>query len=210
MSQSFTPRRPAMLSFEDAERLIQGDDDPAATTQLATTSARALIGLNDEEFDAHAVANLVTTINSEGVDVVASLWERSPEFTLPGALWRLYLFNEWFRRDPDVVRQRFDEGLAAPYRHGIDDNTHIPPLDTVINSIDEVMHARLSGSLADLLRASAIVMRVLASGATFGSTWIRSDRDRLATLVTRRAGALLATANELDIAASRARSGRLI
>lgn len=211
MSERIRPRRPAMLSFEDAEK-IEGDDDPAAAAQVAVTSARALLGLCDEEFGPDAVKNLVTAIETEGVDIVADLWERSPEFTLPGAFWRLYLFNEWYRRDSLLVHQRFQEGLNAPYTAGIDDgeDVPVPNLEAVAGRVDDLLKGRDFGDLTDLLGQCALTMRILASGATFGTTWIRSQQDRLATMVTRRAGALMKTADELELAADRNRAGRLI
>ncbi|MDO5722451.1 MAG: hypothetical protein Q4P06_07935 [Actinomycetaceae bacterium] len=212
MSERAVPRRPAMLSFEDAEK-IEGDDDPAAAAQVAMTSARALLGLCDEEFGPNAVQNLVRAIDAEGVDIVADLWERSPAFTLPGAFWRLYLFSEWFERDHDTVQQRFREGLAAPYTAGIDDDegeVAAPDLDEVGRRVKALLSGHDFGDLTDLLRQTALVMRILASGATFGSAWIRSDKDRLATMVTRRAAALVQTAQEFDLAADRSAAGRLI
>ena len=212
MSNRVVPRRPAMLSFEDAEK-IEGDDDPAAAAQVAMTSARALLGLCDEEFGPGAVDNLVNAIHAEGVDIVADLWERSPAFTLPGAFWRLYLFNEWFNRDPQVVHQRFREGLAAPFTAGIDDGedgAQAPDLDDVARRVHALLNGDEFADLTTLLRDTALTMKILASGATFGSTWIRSNRDRLATMVTRRAGALMETAAELDLAADRSAAGRLI
>lgn len=204
-------RRPAMLSFEDAEK-IEGDDDPAATFQVAMTSARALLGLSDDEFGPDAVSNLVKAIESEGVDIVADLWERSPAFTLPGAFWRLYLFNEWYQRDPLLIHQRFDEGLNAPFTAGFDDTDpepEVPVLENVFQRISALFKGKDFGDLTDLLRQSALTMRVLASGATFGTTWIRSDKDRLATIVTRRAGALIHTADDFDLAADRSKVHRL-
>jgi hypothetical protein len=205
-------RRPAMLSFEDAEK-IEGDDDPAAASQVAMTSARALLGLSDDEFGPDAVQNLVTAIEEEGVDIVADLWERSPEFTLPGAFWRLYLFNEWYQRDPLTVHTRYVEGVNAPFTAGIDDADPAPEAPDeaeVFERVNNLMKGREFGDLTKLLRDSALVMRILASGATFGTTWIRSDKDRLANMVTRRASALIETADELDIAADRSEAGRLI
>lgn len=212
MSDRAVPRRPAMLSFEDAEK-IEGDDDPAAAAQVAMTSARALLGLCDEEFGPGAVDNLVRAIHAEGVDIVADLWERSPAFTLPGAFWRLYLFNEWFNRDRQVVHQRFREGIAAPFTAGIDDGevgVEVPDLDGVARRVHALLNGDEFGDLTELLRETALTMKILASGATFGSTWIRSNRDRLATMVTRRAQALMETAAELDLAADRSAAGRLL
>ncbi|MDO5034878.1 MAG: hypothetical protein Q4E01_05795 [Actinomycetaceae bacterium] len=205
-------RRPAMLSFEDAEK-IEGDEDPAAAAQVAMTSARALLGLADEEFGEDAVEKLVAAIDEEGVDIVADLWERSPEFTLPGALWRLYLLNEWYKRDALKVHERYVEGLNAPFTAGIDDAEPKPEAPDDIEFFDRLenlMRGREFGDLTKLLSDAALVMRIMASGATFGKTWIRTDKDRLANMVTRRAAALVETADELDAAAMRSRSGRLI
>lgn len=204
--------RPAMLSFEDAEK-IEGDEDPAASALLAMTSARALLGLSDDEFDSTAVENLVNQIDAEGVDIVADLWERSPEFTLPGALWRLYLMNEWYKRDTIKLFERYEEGLNAPFTAGIDDaepKPEAPDFKGVFDRIEALMHGREFGDLTQLLKDAALVMRILASGATFGTTWIRTDKDRLANMVTRRASALIETAKELDAAAIRSENDRLI
>lgn len=212
MSERPRFRRPAMLSIEDAEN-IEGDDDPAAAAQVAMTSARALLGLCDEEFGPDAVKNLVQAIDEEGVDIVADLWERSPAFTLPGAFWRLYLFNEWYQRDPLKVHQRYLEGINAPYTAGVDDadpKPEIPDEEEVFGRVDNLLRGKEFGDLTELLRDSALVMRILASGSTFGTTWIRSDKDRLANMVTRRASALIETADELDLAAERSEAGRLI
>ncbi|MDO5720547.1 MAG: hypothetical protein Q4P05_07400 [Actinomycetaceae bacterium] len=211
MSQRTRFRRPAMLSFEDAEK-IEGDEDPAAAFQVAMTSARALLGLSDDEFGPDAVENLVRAIASEGVDIVADLWERSPAFTLPGAFWRLYLFNEWYQRDPLLIHERFNEGVNAPFTAGIDDaeeEQSIPDVEAVFARVTALFTGQDFGDLTDLLRECALTMRILASGATFGTTWIRSDKDRLATMVTRRAAALIETANEVDLAADRSEANRL-
>ena len=204
--------RPAMLSFEDAEK-IEGDSDLAAASLVAMTSARALLGLADDEFGDNAVQKLVEAIQEEGVDIVSDLWERSPAFTLPGALWRLYLLNEWYQRDSIKVHERFVEGLNAPFTAGVDDATPRPqtPDDAeFFERLNELMTGSGCAYLSKLLRDAALVMRILASGATFGTTWIRTDKDRLANMVTRRARALIETAKELDEAAIRSENGRLI
>ena len=113
------PRRPAMLEAEDAEYII-GDEDPADGAALAHTSAWALMGVGDDEFGPEAVARLRETIRTEGTDVVADMWSRSPEFTLPGALWRLYLLAEWYREDRVPVELRFEEGRGARIIPGLE------------------------------------------------------------------------------------------
>ena len=109
MAQSKTPRRPAMLDAARADAII-GDEDPAATAAVAHTAAWALMGVGDETFTDADVARLRETVRTSGVDTIAHVWSRSPEFTLPGALWRVYLLHEWYHRDPLLVAERYADG----------------------------------------------------------------------------------------------------
>ena len=88
MAQSKMPRRPAMLDAARADAII-GDEDPAATAAVAHTAAWALMGVGDETFTDADVVRLRETVRTSGVDTIAHVWSRSPEFTLPGALWRV-------------------------------------------------------------------------------------------------------------------------
>ena len=82
MAQSKMPRRPAMLDAARADAII-GDEDPAATAAVAHTAAWALMGVGDETFTDADVARLRETVRTSGVDTIAHVWSRSPEFTLP-------------------------------------------------------------------------------------------------------------------------------
>ncbi len=77
MAEPRTPRRPAILSPALAESIV-GDEDPAAASGIAHSSAWALMGVGDEEFDAAAIARLRELVRAQGPDVVAHLWSRSP------------------------------------------------------------------------------------------------------------------------------------
>ncbi|MDO5061262.1 MAG: hypothetical protein Q4D73_06505 [Actinomycetaceae bacterium] len=208
-------RRPAMLSAEQAENII-GAEDPAATLHFANTAARSLLGLADEDFTEDAIDHLVETITNSGVDVVADLWEDEPAFTLAGAFWRLYLFQQWYRRDVETVAERFNAGVAALKQTGSAELVENIQLSALDKEIDALFSAQLQiaptqwGKLAPLLTAVAAAMWALATGATYGSNWIESDRDELATEVTRRAKALTLTAKELKLAADRDLLGNLI
>lgn len=210
MSQQHrTPRRPAMLEAEDAEYII-GDEDPADGAALAHTSAWALMGVGDDEFGPEAVARLRETIRTEGTDVVADMWSRSPEFTLPGALWRLYLLAEWYREDRVPVELRFEEGRGARIIPGLEPPVAVPDLTTVMGEVDALLQGRRTDDdLADIITASARLMRVLAAGETHGASWIEDPSDPLAHPVTTRARALVRTADELDEAARHAEVGTL-
>ncbi|OKL48625.1 hypothetical protein [Boudabousia marimammalium] len=194
------PRRPAMLDPEVAES-IPGDEDPAVTTAVALTSARALLGLGDDEFTADQVEKLAHLIKTEGVDAVSTLWARSSKLTLPGQMWRLYLVREWFRRDTDTVRSRYEEGERAIHQRPGAEDLVLPELESTMAKIEQLMTGGGVDSMVELLKATSGVMRVLAAGVSAGPEWITSDDDELADVVTRRAGALQKTAEELAEAA---------
>lgn len=208
-------RRPAMLTPERAESIV-GAENPEIVLQFANTAARALIGLPDEEFHAGAVQNLVETIGENGVDVVAALWEEQPAYTLAGAFWRLFLFQQWYHRDPQLVEQRFTEGVTVLQEAGRGEAVQRLSLETLVAEINDLFQAKLQinvnewGRLTPLLERTAVALWTLATGTTYGNQWIDSDRDELATLVTRRAQALTTTAEELKLAADRDAAGNLI
>ncbi|QWW19392.1 hypothetical protein I6B53_09930 [Schaalia sp. 19OD2882] len=203
------PRRPAMLSPDAADAIV-GDVDPAEGAALAHTSAWALLGVGDEEFGPEAVTRLRATITDEGVDVVSYMWSRSPEFTLPGALWRLWLLSEWHRRDTALVDRRFAEGVAALQGSGQEGPLTCDPPALVIGEVDALLRGeRTEDDLERVIASAARIMRVLAAGETHGAAWILDPADPLAHPVTTRAKALLRTAEELDRAAVLAASGTL-
>ena len=182
------PRRPAQL--EDAQiEAIEGDADVAYNSELAHTSAQALMpmGTHFRERDRALVARILDLVDEEGVDVVAETWVRSPENSLPGILWRGYLLREGIRRDkgaeaelpkPGALRQEWDLVLAGSYE----------------------------GDFAELLDRSA---RLAATLGGVESVWIAEDSDPLATEVTRRRDAFASTAREFEAAAGLVREGRL-
>ena len=208
MAQSNTPRRPAMLDAARAETIV-GDEDPAASAAVAHTAAWALMGVGDESFTDADVARLRDTVRSVGVDVIAHAWSCSPEFTLPGALWRLYLLHEWYHRDPGLVESRYAQGLRAPIIQGLEAPVQVRPLRAVMQEVDALLRGDLTDDDLDgVLAQASRAMRVLAAGES-GPLWIEDPTDPLAHRVTMRTSALLATADELDLAAREAAFGTL-
>ncbi|MDC4232314.1 hypothetical protein M3T53_01105 [Actinomyces sp. B33] len=209
MTQMRAPRRPAMLEPARAEAIV-GDEDPAQASAVAHASAWALMGVGDADFGPDALARLAEVIRTDGVDVIASVWSRSPEFTLPGALWRLYLLDEWYRRDPRAVERRHDEGMRADIIPGLEHPVDIRPLGEVMDEIGALLAGRRTDDDLDaILDLASRAMRVLAAGDSLGASWIDDPRDPLAHPVTTRARALLRTAEELDAAARQAAIGAL-
>ena len=202
------PRRPAMLDDQTAERIV-GDVDPALRSQAAHTTAAVLVqrgraGAEDPEL----VARLVALVDTEGLDTVAELWSQSPPRTLPGALWRLYLMREWIRRDPSTIADRFALGRQRAEVAGVIAGVVEPPGPTdVARLADAVLAGGYEGDLDVALDRAAAFFRVVATGSALDADWI--DDDDVATRLTRRAGALLRTAEDLEDAAELWRAGRL-
>lgn len=208
MAQSNTPRRPAMLDAARAEAIV-GDEDPASLAAVAHTAAWALMGVGDETFTDEDVARLRKTVRTRGVDTIAHVWSRSPEFTLPGALWRLYLLHEWYHRDPHLVEARYADGSRAPIIQGLEAPVALRPLHLIMDEVDALLRGDLTDDdLEDVLAQASRAMRVLAAGEA-GALWIEDPTDPLAHRVTMRHSALLATADELDTAAREASVGTL-
>lgn len=198
-----------MLGPRQADEL-PGDVDPAVRSQIAHTTAGALVHRAREIDDPEVVERLVRLVEAEGLDVVAGMWADSPPDTLPGALWRLYVIREWVRRDPQTLAERYRMGVAAAPVHvavaGVADTLGPSELRRVV---DAVLSGVYAGDLAVALERGAAFCRVLATGAAFDADFVE-DRDADAALrMTRGAGSLVRTAEELEQAAALWRAGRL-
>ena len=204
-------RRPAMLDPAQAEE-IQGDEDPALRSEIAHTTAQALVhgGRAGAEEDPELVQRLVHLVDTEGLDEIAALWARSPHTTLPGTLWRLYLLREWVGRDPQTVADRYRLGVQRAEVAGAVAGVASPPGPQDVKVlVDRVLAGLYAADLAVALERAAAFLRVLATGSAIDADWIQEDDDELAFRVTRRAGGLLSTAEELEEAAELYRAGKL-
>ncbi len=202
-------RRPAMLDPEAAEEIV-GDEDPAEESELAHATAWALMGVPAGDFDAQDVEKVKEAVRAKGVSIVAGTWARSPEFTLPGAFWRIYLLWQWYQLDAETIEKRYSDGLTAMQDRGLTEGQWIPPLPEVLRGVEGVLAGYASeDNLASVFESVAQTMRVLASGVRYGDTWITDDAHELAHHVTRRPVALTATAKELDESAAQAAAGQL-
>lgn len=221
MTQRRIPRRPAMLEPARAEAIV-GDSDPAMQSELAHTSAWAVLGVTEPSFPEDALARLRQLIADEGIDVIADLWSRSPEFTLPGALWRAFLFLVWLRRDSEGIGRHYSVFCDA-YDQQIEKNSiEIGPASDLANiDLQHLTPGALEHTLTQLFQGehsddmmgqvfaqTAVFMRILASGRGL-SSWITDSSDPLAYPVSMRTHALLKTAEELEVAAIYAQVGKL-
>lgn len=207
---STRPRRPAQLDDEQIEA-IEGEADVAYNSDLAHTSAQALVSLgrNHAGQDEEAIKRIIALVDDEGVDVLAEIWVRSPEDTLPGILWRGYLLREWIRREGRSVADRYEAVVALLREHGEDGVLKVsmtPKPGTVLQEWNSVLAGTFEGSFEDVLTDSARLTNFLGE---LDPVWIAQDEDSLATSVTRRDRALIETAKEFRHAASLTASGML-
>ena len=206
MSTRKAPRRPAMLDAEQAEN-IPGAEDAASSSEVAHLVAQTLLGIEKESDE--NVQRLRQLLESGGIDTVSELWSTSPAGTLPGTLWRLYLVYQWYLRDPQLVNERFQQGLAALEIGDIFSRKHSDK--SVANLMDKLAalwQAQTSiAELAPLLDRVSDFLQVLASGVS--AEWIKDSRDELAYTVTLRPQALLQTADDMKLSARAAKANHL-
>ncbi|WP_213282914.1 MULTISPECIES: hypothetical protein [Cellulomonas] len=199
-----------MLDPRDADAL-PGDMDPALRSQVAHTTAAAIVhGGRSGGDDPALVERLVRLVETEGLDVVAALWSNAPATTLPGTLWRLYVLREWVRRDPRTIADRYRLGLeVAPVQHVVVGVVSPPGPDEVRDVLDAVLSGVYTGDLAVALERGGAFCRVLATGAAFDADHLDLAPGDTSARLTRSAGSLVRTAEELEHAAGLWRAGAL-
>ena len=198
-----------MLDPREAEEL-PGGVDPALRSELAHTTADAIVRGGRANADPELLERLVTLVDREGLEVVAALWADSPANTLPGALWRLYALREWVRRDPAIIAERYRLGLPAAQVHDVVAGVASPPGPAeVVEGLDAVLSGVYAGELDVALERGAAFCRVLATGAAFDADYVEGVDEDVADAITRRASSMVRTADELEHAAALWRAGRL-
>lgn len=200
-----------MLDPAAADELA-GGIDPALRSQVAHTTAAAVVhgGRAGAGDDPALVERLVHLVESEGLDVVAALWADSPASTLPGTLWRLYVLREWVRRDPSTLADRYRLGVAAAEVPHVVAGVVSPPGPEELRTVlDAVLSGVYTGDLAVALERGAAFCRVLATGAAFDADHLDLADADAATRLTRGAGSLVRTAEELEHAAALWRTDQL-
>ncbi|WP_407345722.1 hypothetical protein [Pengzhenrongella phosphoraccumulans] len=198
-----------MLDPRAADEL-PGDSDPALRSEIAHTTAGAIVHRARASEDPEVVERLVRLVEAEGLDELAALWADSPAGTLPGALWRLYVLREWVRRDPATVAERYRSGAAAAQVPGVVAGVAMPPgPDDVRRVADAVLSGVFAGDLAVALERGAAFCRVLATGAAFDADGVDDVDPDGARRLTRGASSLIRTAEELELSAELWRQGRL-
>lgn len=202
------PRRPVLV--DPTADWQPGGVDPALRSDVAHTTAQALVHRGRASDDPAVLARLLALVETEGLDVVAALWADSPPDSLPGALWRLYVLREWVRRDPETVANRYRLGVEAAPVEGAVAGVVTPPGPADVRAVaDAVLSGVYTGDLATALDRAAAFCRVLATGAALDADHLDVVDPGGAVRQTRGASSLVRTADELSRAGALWRDGRL-
>src|SRR5690606_2514605 len=119
-----------------------------------------------------------------------------------------YLMREWVRRDPSTIADRFALGRQRAEVAGVIAGVVEPPRPTAVARLADAVPPGLHEGDPRVARDRApAFFRALATRSALDAA--RLDDDDVATRLTRRAGALLRTAEELEDAAELWRAGRL-
>ncbi|MDR1426233.1 MAG: hypothetical protein LBJ08_00515 [Bifidobacteriaceae bacterium] len=208
MSEPRRFRRPAMLDPRVAEE-IPGDVDPALRSEIAHDTANALVvrGRETVQTDPDVVDRLLRLVESEGIGVLAAVWSASPADSLPGALYRLYLLREWTRQDPRLA-ERYRLGTARAEVDEVVAGAAAPPGPVELRNLaDAVLSGVFTGDLDVALNRAAAFCRIVAVGTALDADLMDLPAD--ASKATRRAKAMIGTAEDLERAARRWRAGTL-
>jgi hypothetical protein len=208
MSEPRKFRRPAMLDPRLAEE-IPGGVDPAVRSEIAHETAGALVARARQTAaeDPALVDRLLRLVETEGIEVLAAMWSASPPDSLPGALWRIYLLREWIRQDPRLP-DRYRLGAARAEVAEVVAGAPSPPTPDDLRILaDQVLSGVFTGDLDVALNRAGAFCRIVAVGTALDADLIESPTD--AARATRRASAMVNTADDLERAARRWRAGTL-
>ena len=200
-----------MLDPLEADEL-PGGIDPAVTSELAHSSARALVARARREApdDPELTQRLLGLVEAEGLEALAALWSQAPADSLPGALWRVYVLREWVRHDPQTVAIRYRLGMARQEVADAVAGAANPPGPSDMQELaDTVLSGVFAGELDVALDRAAAFAQVVATGGAFDADSIEPSAPDHAQHVTRTAGSLMDTANALRRSAAKSRAGTL-
>ena len=158
------PARPAQLDPAIMEHLAS-DVDPQEINEMAHVSAAALLDRVHRSQDPQIVQRVLTLVDSEGVDIIASLWSHSEPESLPGILWRLYLLRTWMHRNTASISQLWrlgePETTSASAIAGVDQT---PNEKDIARIADSILSGAFTGDFAVALERAYAFTDVIAHG----------------------------------------------
>ena len=157
------PSRPVLLPSDwDG---IEGAPDPAERTVAAHSTAAAVVRAGRETGDPAVTERLVRLVETVGLDELADLWRDSPEDTLPGTLWQLYLLRTWVQRNGVEAARVYDAGRRVAEVSSAVAGVAEPPGPAEVAALgDAVLTSAFDGDFAVALERAAAFCSVVAVG----------------------------------------------
>jgi hypothetical protein len=200
MSGRSRPHRPAvhadLTEMIDARTSVSGPDVVQSRSEVASATAALVVQTGR---DGKPDARFVDLAEQVGLDTLAALWSHSDPVSLPGALWALYLLQQWCRASGEEVTRlwRAGEPYAAPEAvvAGVGDYASV---ESVRQMTDAVLTGAYGGDFDVALERAAAFFRVVATGRReLAEPGEQGDAERALAARNDRAAADLAAAAQL-------------
>ncbi|GAA3710299.1 hypothetical protein GCM10022377_24870 [Zhihengliuella alba] len=197
--------------FEPADfEPFEGGTDPARISEAAHLAAQALVHHGRGSDDPAVTERLVRLADKEGLEAIAEMWAESPAHSLPGALWRLYALRTAVVQDPERMASYFNTGRhAAQVAHAVAGVAEPPGADELRDMTDSILSGAFDGEFDVALERTSAFCRVIALGQAEHAHAVEPSNDSHARRLTRNAGQLIGTAEDLETCAKMWRRGEL-
>lgn len=194
--------KPALTDPAALDPLVQ-QHDPWESAEAAYRTAEVIVGRGRAGTDPELTRRLVGLVDEVGLAVVAELWSQRPARSLPGALWRLYLLDQWVQRQPEEVGRAFSDGAAHAEVYRVIAGVAEPPGPEDLRALTrQILSGVFQGDLGVALERAAAFCQVMAVGLIAGGDDV--PRERL-----RQAARMRGTADDLAACARLWRLGDL-
>lgn len=200
------PKPFAPMDFDPFE----GGADPARISEAAHLTAQALVQAGKLNSDPQVRERLITLAEDEGLEVVAELWSKTPARSLPGALWRMYAIRSATVNNPESMASFFAAGASkAEVSRVIAGAAEPPGAAELCEMTSSILTGAFDGEFDVALERTAAYCRIIALGQAEQADAAEFAHEQRAVIMTRRAQALIKTAEDLEASAALWRRGEL-
>lgn len=148
--------------------------DPQKINEMSHTTAQSLLHRVHESQQPELVNRVLTLVETEGIDLIAELWQKAAPETLPGIMWRLYNLRAWMRKNKDSVAALWSLGEpaegAASAITGVEE---FPTAKDISDTADSILAGAFTGDFAVALDRASTFVDVIAAGME-----IQAERQR--------------------------------
>lgn len=173
--------------------------DQIEAAEMAHRSAAVLVDRGRASDDPELLARLVDLPRTVGLPTLAEVWSARPARTLPGALWRLYVLDEWVQRSPEHVARAFSAGASHAEVYRVISGLVEPPGPQDLRELThQILGGVYEGDLDVALERAAAFCHVTATGL---AVLHEQDDEATRSEELRRAARLQETAGDLQACA---------